>query len=96
MTKLKSLSKAAAKAAKQPHDHDLKSVVDDLRAKNLLGGQASKQTCSRAEIGEELYEKLHRVCARLGFFGSFDRDTLVRCSCLLPVCCVPRVPHDLT
>lgn len=79
MSKLKGWSKKALQAAQLPPDHDLTSIVDDLRAKNHLGGRAGEQTCSRADLGEDLYERLHRVCARLDFFGRFDRDTLVRC-----------------
>jgi hypothetical protein len=43
--------------------------------------------CSRQVLGDELYEKLHCVCARSDFFGSFGRDILVGFGCPLRFHC---------
>jgi hypothetical protein len=84
---LRNLTKRAVKAEQQSHD-DITLVVDGLRSKELLGCvgvQQAEGSCSREQLGEELYDRLHRVCARTTFFGSFDHETLV-CLPLTPPC----------
>jgi hypothetical protein len=83
---MKRLSVHAATAAKAKSGiNDLASVVDGLREKGLLGaipsrGIEHKVTCSRELLGDELYEKLRRVCYRIEFLGRFDLEQLVRFS----------------
>ena len=90
---LKNLAKRVVPAASQLPQDDLNAVVEGLRAKNLLNlrqahkgeallaapvvAAAAPPPCSRQVLGDELYEKLHCVCARSDFFGRFGRDILV-------------------
>jgi hypothetical protein len=90
---LKNFAKRVVPAASQLPQDDLNTVVEGLRAKNLLNlrqahkgeallaapvvAAAAPPPCSRQVLGDELYEKLHCVCARSDFFGSFGRDILV-------------------
>ena len=71
-----------ALSSKHAEQDDISMVLDGLRAKGLLAGEKQDEAggfCSRALLGDVLYNKLHLVCARTDYFGVFDQDMLVSC-----------------